>query len=359
MLDGIAGLEGVDRFVEASGSHPLPDAASVRAGDEALEAAADARRQGGGLIVLLSGGASAMLASPIEGVSLDDKREITRRLQHAGADIGELNAVRRHLSRVKGGRLALDVPCLTFAISDVTTDDPATIGSGPTSPDPSSIDEAIGVIEHRGIAHDVPHVIDAMRAAGETPKPGDARLAQSHFVLIGGRRTAMDAVATRAIEAGLATVVFDEPITGPAADAGAAFVQRALASTRRLAGAPVVVIASGETTVLVRGDGVGGRNQEFALGAARELARMARDGTSARTVRLAALGTDGVDGASHAAGAVVDNTTEERAAVAGYNASEVLAHNDTTRLFESLGDLIVTGPTGTNVGDVFVAMIGP
>lgn len=350
MLGEFASFAEIERRVVAPFSHPLPDEASVEAGHAALALAADARARDAELVVLLSGGASAMLAAPAAGVTLELKRAVTGRLLEAGTPIHDLNAVRRHLSRIKGGRLALDTRCTTFALSDVVDDEPAAIGSGPTVGDPSTAAEARRVLERAGIARDMPAAIAALDAAGETPKPGEAGLAGSRFVLIGGRRTAMDGVAGAALARERATIVFDEAITGDAATAGRAFAARALAAARRIGGA--VVIASGETTVRVRGAGIGGRNQEFALGAALEIA-------GAAGVTLAAFGTDGIDGNSHAAGAIVDGGTVARAAGAGLDARDALARNDTTPFFAALDALVVTGPTGTNVGDLFVAMIDP
>ncbi|HUF23868.1 MAG TPA: glycerate-2-kinase family protein, partial [Vicinamibacterales bacterium] len=200
------------RSVLARGSHPLPDEESVRSGREALQLAREARDAGGELVVLLSGGASAMLSAPAEGVTLDLKREVARRLLAAGAPIHDFNAVRKHLSQIKGGRLAMDVRCTTFALSDVTDDDPAAIGSGPAVADPSTMGDAKRVLEGTGIAREMPEAIEAIERAGESPKPGDPRLSQSRFVLIGGRRTAMDGVVDEALARGLATIVFDEPI---------------------------------------------------------------------------------------------------------------------------------------------------
>ena len=339
----------------ADGAHPLPDDASVRAGSDALAAAAAARASGGELVVLLSGGASAMLASPGPGVSLNLKRHVTRRLLDAGTPVHDLNAVRKHLSGIKGGRLARDVACTTFALSDVTDDDPAAIGSGPTVGDPSTLADAKRVLQQSGIASETPEAVAALDRCGETPKPGDAALARSRFVLIGGRRTAMDGVASEALARGRATIVFDEPITGDAAAAGAAFAARAIAAARRIGGA--VVIAGGETTVAVRGAGTGGRNQEFALGAAMALSRTTFDRAAAASI--AAFGTDGIDGNSTAAGAIVDAGTIARAQEAGLDPRAVLAANDSHSLFAHLGALIETGPTGTNVGDLFVAIIEP
>lgn len=341
----------VSRAVLARGGHPLPDDESVRAALDALALAAAVRETDAALVVLLSGGASAMLAAPADGVTLELKREITRRLLAAGVPIHELNAVRKHLSRIKGGRLAMHAACTTFALSDVTDDDPASIGSGPAVADPSTMDDAIRVLERTGIARALPEAVAAIRRGGETPKPGDGALVRSRVVLIGGRRDAMDGVSAAAIDRGLATIVFDEPIAGEASAAGAAFARRAVAAAARIGGA-AVVIASGETTVRVRGSGTGGRNQEFALGAALEIA------DAAAPIALAAFGTDGIDGTSTAAGAVADETTLARAGAAGLDARAALAANDSHAFFERLGDLIVTGPTGTNVGDVYIALTG-
>lgn len=349
MLRAFESRARVERAILATGSHPLPDEESVRAGIEALALAEAARAAGGELVVLLSGGASAMLAAPAPGVSLDLKREVTRRLLEAGSPIHDLNAVRKHLSRLKGGRLALDAACTTFALSDVADDDPAAIGSGPTVGDPSTVADARRVLTRTGIAADMPEAMEALERCGETPKPGDAALDRSRFVLIGGRRTAMEGVVNAALARSRATIVFDEPVTGDASAAGAAFARRAMAAATRIGGA--VVIASGETTVAVRGTGTGGRNQEFALGAALEIA------DRAMPVAIAAFGTDGVDGNSPAAGAIVDTSTISRARSAGLDPHAALAANDTHAFFTHLDSLIVTGPTGTNVGDLFIAMI--
>ncbi|MDQ3069163.1 MAG: DUF4147 domain-containing protein, partial [Acidobacteriota bacterium] len=350
MLRAFAERYSTARTIVAAGSHPLPDERSVAAGEQALALADAARASGREFVVLLSGGASAMLSAPAGGLSLEMKRGVTERLLSAGVPIHELNAVRKHLSRIKGGRLARDLTCTTFALSDVTDDDPAAIGSGPTVADGSTLDDARRVLERTGVARDMPEVLAAIARAGETPKPGDPALARSRYVLIGGRRTAMDGVADAALARDFAAITFDEPITGDASAAGRAFAARALGAARRIGG-QAVVIASGETTVQVRGEGVGGRNQEFALSAAMEIAS-----ASAR-MTLAAVGTDGVDGNSHAAGAVVDSTTVLRAREAGFDIRGVLARNDSSALFTALDNLIVTGPTGTNVGDVFIAMI--
>lgn len=362
MLHAFQSRVPIVRSVLATGSHPLPDGESVRAGQEALALAREAREEDGELVVLLSGGASAMLAAPAEGVSLELKRDVTSRLLRAGAPIHDLNAVRKHLSAVKGGRLAMHTRCTTFAISDVSDDDVAAIGSGPGAGDPSTMADALLVLERTGLSRELPEAVAAITRAGETPKPGDPALAHARVVVIGSRRTAMDAVATEAIARGHATIVLDEPITGDAATAGADFARRAMAAAARIGGS-AVVIASGETTVRVRGRGTGGRNQEFALGAAMEIG-VAQPGVAqafrpaSLALAIAAVGTDGIDGNSPAAGAIVDETTMTRAREAGLDARAALAANDTNPFFERLGDAIVTGPTGTNVGDVFLARVG-
>jgi glycerate 2-kinase len=375
MLRAFEERAAIQRAVIARGSHPIPDDESVRAGREALALAQEARADDGELVLLLSGGASAMLAAPAEGISLELKREVTRRLLAAGTAIHDLNAVRKHLSAIKGGRLAMHTRCTTFALSDVTDDDPSAIGSGPGVPDPSTVDDARRVLERSGVARELPEAVDALVRNGESPKPGDPALTDARFVLIGGRRTAMDGVVNEALDRGHATIVFDEPITGDAAAAGAAFAARAIAAARRIGGA--VVIASGETTVRVKGQGTGGRNQEFALGAALAIASVPQvsvaqgsvpqasvaqgsvaQGFSPAICAIAALATDGVDGNSPAAGAVVDASTVARAKDAGLDPRAALSANDSYAFFDRLGDAIVTGATGTNVSDVFVAIIG-
>lgn len=345
-----------EAFAWFDSGHPEPDEQSVEAGRQALALAA-ASRTGSVLVVLLSGGASAMLACPAEGVTLEDKVETTRALLEQGASIEELNAVRRHLSGVKGGGLALAAGrTATLAISDVhwpIPDDPAVIGSGPTAADPTTYSDALRVA--RRYAHLPPAALRRLErgAAGELPetvKPGDPRLASSSFTVIGNRLTALRG-ASRAAEAreyDVATV--EMPTHGEARQATAAF----LVAARRQAGAggrPMCLLAAGETTVRVRGPGLGGRNQEFALAAVPAV------GSFGRAAVLASAGTDGIDGPTDAAGAVVDSTTLERSARAGLDWRRALADNDAYRFFATLHDLIVWGPTGTNVGDIQVLLL--
>lgn len=341
-------LPGVEHI---AGEHPLPGEKSLRAGRRALTVAEAAREANAPVLVLLSGGASAMLAVPSEGVTLQDKRATTEALMREGASVADLNCVRKHLSAIKGGRLAVAAGrCLTLALSDVhdPPDDPATIGSGPTVGDPTTYADALRIIHERGAT--VPSaVIDQLQrgASGErpdTPAPGDPALGQSIYEIVGNRHTAMDAACAEAKRLGYAVHVIGHATRGEARDAGRLFAELAIA-TLPPAG-PVCVIGSGETTVEVRGSGRGGRNQEFVLGAAAILAR------HAPPALLVSVGTDGFDGPTDAAGALVDSTTLTRAGDGAIR--RALSTNDAYPLLASLGDLVKWGHTFTNVGDLHI-----
>jgi glycerate 2-kinase len=339
-------------------SHPVPTEASEAAGRRALEIAR-AASPGDGLLVLLSGGASAMMAAPAAGVTLEDKRRTTEILLRAGADIASLNTVRKHLSAVKGGHLAAATAarCGTLAISDVVGDDLEVIGSGPTVPDASTFEDACRVLAALGGsgAYPAPVVerLEKGRAGrlADTPKPGDSRLVRSTATVIGGRFDAMEGAARAARAAGYHVVVSDVPVTGEARLAAARHLAAAKVTAVPVEG-PLCLVSSGETTVRVTGTGRGGRNQEFALAAAAALQELGRP------VALASVGTDGIDGPTDAAGAVADSTTLGRAERAGMaHPSAFLANNDAFAFFTGLGDLIRTGPTGTNVGDLQVLLV--
>jgi glycerate 2-kinase len=363
VTDGIAiGTHGAGELPSTTtwieSSHPVPDARSVDAGVRAL-ASARSLPPGHGLLVLLSGGASSLVALPAAGITLGDKQAATRQLLGAGAGIHDLNAVRKHLSAVKGGQLAAAAagPVLALAISDVVGDDLSVIGSGPTVADPSTFADALDVVDRFGGPEAFPAAVAARLRAGargeleETPKPGDARLARSVTDVVGSRRDAAAGAASAARSLGYQAIVIDEPIVGFARDAGPRFVEDAW---RRVGPGddPVCVIATGETTVRVAGRGRGGRNQEVALSAARTLAAM--PGPAA----FLSGGTDGVDGPTDAAGAVADATTLARAERAGLRSPEAyLDDNDAYRFFDALGDLVITGPSGTNVGDVQILLV--
>ncbi len=257
-------------------AHPSPNGASEAAGRRALAGAA-ATRPGGALVVLLSGGASSLLAVPAPGLSLEDKIRTARALMNAGVPIADLNCVRKHLSGIKGGRLAAVAGrSVTWAISDVhgpVADDPSVIGSGPTVGDPTTFADALTVVRTSGVASALPvRVISHLeKAADETPAPGDPRLANASYDVIGTRQLAMEGAARAARARGYEVAIVEEASAGEARDAGAAFTARAL-SLAADAGRPVCVIASGETTVHVTGTGRGGRNQEFVLAAIEQLA---------------------------------------------------------------------------------------
>jgi glycerate-2-kinase len=337
------------------GAHPVPDASSVSSTEALLElvGAADRRTL---VIVLLSGGASALLAAPSDGLGLGDLQALTRDLLAAGCEIEALNAVRKHCSRVTGGRLAAAAAgaaaCWTLVLSDVVGDDLATIASGPTVADPTTYADAIAVLARHGVT--APPAVEAhlrRGAAGsipETPKPGDPVFAQARTRLVGRNRDAIAAAAATARTRGYVVTVIDEPLVGDAAHAG----ERLARTLRELPGTgPVALVAGGETTVRARPRGLGGRCQHLAVAAA-----LALDGTQA--VVLAA-GTDGIDGPTDAAGGCVDGESIRRAAAAGVDAHATLAATDSHRLLAATGDLVVTGPTGTNVADVVVALRGP
>lgn len=339
-------------------AHPSPDRESERAGRIALQLAGLVR-EGGRLAVLISGGASSMLAAPVEGLTLPEKAAAARALMDAGTPIEALNCVRKHLSAIKGGRLAAAAGfrTLTLALSDVhapVPDDPAVIGSGPTVPDPTTYADALDVVASAG--REMPARVRAHLEAGrsgrvpETPKPEEQGFEASPYCVIGNRHDAMRGAAAAAAAAGYAVRIIERPTRGNARGAGEAFAAEALraapAGSRGLC-----VIGSGETTVIVTGDGVGGRNQEFALGA---IARLAGSGCEAA---MASIGTDGIDGPTDAAGALIDSTSKARAEAAGVDPARALGRNDSYSFFRALGDLIVLGPTGTNVGDLHVLLL--
>jgi glycerate-2-kinase len=340
------------------GGHPIPNEQSVNAGREAL---AFARSLGDDecLVVLLSGGASAAMAAPLGDLSIADKQATVSALLSAGADITGLNTVRKHLSAIKGGRLAAACAGITWtlAVSDVVGDDPAVIGSGPTVPDVSTFADAQRVIERLDVASRLPPSVLAVIEAGlrgdveESIKPGDPRVARAEWRMIGGRREAMAGAKEAAEKLGYQVLVVDDPVVGDARQAATSHIARLRASFSAV-GRPACMVSSGETTVKVTGDGVGGRNQEFVLSAATGLVGFSPG------VTVASAGTDGIDGPTDAAGAIADDRSLERARAAGLpEPADYFARNDSYRFFAGLDDLIVTGPTDTNVGDVQIVLI--
>ena len=343
----------VGGFDNIVGGHPIPTAASEQAGRAAL-ALAQSVGPHERFLVLLSGGASALMAVPADGITLDDKRRTTDQLLRAGADIHALNMVRKHLSAIKGGRLAAHAQavCRAFAISDVIGDDLSVIASGPTVADGSTFQDALAVLRRFGGEAMYPEaVLKRLRdSADETPKPGAASLARATTSVIGSRVDAMRGAESDARARGYASVRIDAPITGEARVAARAYFGTVLARVADMP-RPVCVISSGETTVRVTGQGRGGRNQEFALALIELLARRGLPAV------VASLGTDGIDGPTDAAGAVADSTTLARAGERHLAPDRFLADNDAYAFFAAIGDLIHTGPTGTNVGDLQVFLI--
>ncbi len=343
------------RVTVMRGGHPLPDASSAAAGRATLEMLSRLHADDL-LVVALSGGASAMFAAPAEGITLDDKIAVTQMLLRSGATIREFNTVRKHLSAVKGGRLLLatnGARVLGLVLSDVPGNDLATIGSGLTASDPTTYADAIAVLKRRGAWGRAPERVRDLLERGnageipETPKSGDPALARTTNVIIGDNRTALDAAALAAAELGYAVDLWRE-LYGEADDLG-----RSLgAHLAALGGERTCVLAGGEPTVKVRGGGRGGRAQQCALALAIELGRIAA------CCPLAALiaGSDGIDGPTDAAGAFAFADTVARAEAHGLDAAAALRRNDAYGFFAALGDLMITGPTGTNVADIFIGL---
>ncbi len=341
-------------------SHPFPDARSEAAGERAL-AAASRVLEDEVLVILLSGGASALMAAPVEGLTLADKIATTRVMMNAGADIHALNTVRRHLSKVKGGRLAAACAgvTVTLALSDVVGDDLNAIGSGPGVPDPTSWADAAAALDRFGGASHAPHVRALIRRgeAGDipdTPKPGHPSLARARARVIGGRLDAIAGARAEAAARGYHPIVITTPIVGEARLAGPAWLRDVL-QAGGADGSRRCVISGGETTVRVTGGGTGGRNLEFVLSIAEAVARLPG------TVAAASIGTDGIDGTSGVAGGIVDSATMARAAASGLGSpGSYLAMNDSAAFFERLGDVVRLGRTDTNVGDLqVIVMEGP
>jgi hydroxypyruvate reductase len=340
--------------VEAA--HPVPDAAGRRAAERILE-----RVQGLApedlVLCLISGGGSALLALPAPGLALEDKQAVARALLACGADIAEMNCVRKHLSAVKGGRLAAaaaPAAVVTLAISDVPGDDPAVIASGPAVPDPTTFDEARAILEKYAIEPPPAVARHLAAAAEETPKPGDPRLAGVDFRLIARPQDALEAAAAAAKAVGIAPLILGDSIEGEAREVARVMAGIATQATHhgQPARPPCVLLSGGETTVTLRGQGRGGRNAEFLL--ALTLALNGQPG-----VHAIACDTDGIDGSEDNAGALIGPDTLARAAASGLDAKARLADNDAYGLFAALGDLVVTGPTLTNVNDFRAVLVLP
>lgn len=342
--------------------HPLPDEAG-RAGAAAVF---DLARQAGAedlVLCLISGGGSALLPLPVEGIDLKDKQAATGLLLASGATIHEVNTIRKHLSRIKGGglaRAAAPARVVALILSDVVGDDLDVIASGPTVADPTTFGDGLRILRRCGLLEKVPPAVrrhferGAAGEAAETPKPGDPLFEKVRNVLVGGNRDALLAAAEKARALGYNTVVLSSMLEGEAREAGR-FISRIAAEARRSgnpAPLPACILCGGETTVTVRGGGRGGRNTELALAAALDIA--GEDG-----ILVLSAGTDGSDGPTDAAGAFADWKTLACAQAAGLDAARFLEQNDSYRFFDRLGDLFKTGPTRTNVMDLQIVLAVP
>jgi glycerate 2-kinase len=340
-------------IVEAA--HPVPDDAGTK-GARRMLAMVKGLTKDDLVIALISGGGSALLSLPAEGISVEEKRAVNRALLNSGAPISEMNCVRKHLSAIKGGRLAAaayPARVVSLVISDVPGDNLAAVGSGPTVADPTTFAQARAIIAKYNIDAPPAVIRHLEQAVDETPKPSDPRLAGVETKLIASPQKSLEAAAAIARKAGVTPLILGDSIEGEAREVG--FVMAGIALQARRFGqplpAPCVLVSGGETTVTVRGSGAGGRNVEFLLALALKL-----DG--AEKITALAADTDGVDGAREVAGAFITPDTLSRARAMGIDPWDSLANNDGHGFFEKLGDQIITGPTLTNVNDFRAVYIG-
>jgi glycerate 2-kinase len=340
--------------------HPIPD----RNGLEGAHRIRSLLKNSGPedlVLVVLSGGGSALLPLPVEGITLEEKQEVTQLLLDCGADIKEINTVRKHISQIKGGwlaRWAYPSTVLAFILSDVVGDPLDVIGSGPTVPDPSTFEDAWEILRKYNLVREVAPSIQKHLQLGregrvqETPKPGESAFEKVHNILMGSNILALRAAQQEASSHGFHTLILSSSIVGETREVArfhAAIAKEVMTSGNPIP-KPACIISGGETTVTIRGRGRGGRNQEFALAGALEIQGL-------ETVVLLSGGTDGTDGPTDAAGAVADHTTVKRALAMGLHPKTHLEGNDAYPFFEKLGDLLITGPTQTNVMDVRVLLI--
>jgi glycerate 2-kinase len=337
-----------NRIEVIEAGHPMPDEAGGIAAARIMAMLRDLTADDL-VLCLISGGGSALLAAPVPAITLDDKRAINRALLLSGANIHEMNCVRKHLSAVKGGRLAMaaaPAQVVALIISDVPGDDPSVIASGPTCPDPTTRQDALAILRKYQIA--MPAAVAAWLAdpASETPKPGDPRLASVRNIVIATPHASLAAAAAVARQAGLTPLVLGDAIEGEARDVALvhAGIAKSCAAHGEPAPPPCVLLSGGETSVTVRGQGRGGRNAEFLLALA-----LALDGHPG--IHALAADTDGIDGTEDNAGAVLAPDFGSRAAQAGIVPKLLLSNNDGYNAFATLGDLVITGPTRTNVND--------
>lgn len=341
--------------------HPLPDQNGFSTALKIIELldSADERTL---VVCLVSGGASALLAAPHEAISLEEKQQVTQQLLKAGADIFELNTVRKHISRVKGGRLAehaYPARVVSLILSDVIGDPLDVIASGPTAPDSSTFRDAVAVLKKYGLEEKVPKSVLTVLRQGvdgvisETPKQDDRLFSRVENAIVGSNNLATQAAQKKAAELGYETIVLGSDFAGEASALATLLTEQALTIQLELSRKKIrqlCLIAGGETTVKVTGTGLGGRNTEMALVVAKQLA-------GKKGITFLSAGTDGTDGPTDAAGAMVDGDTISNARAAGIDPDAFLANNDSYHFFKATNGLLITGPTGTNVMDVQVVLV--
>lgn len=342
------------RIEVVEAAHPVPDEAGRRAAARMLQMVRGLTEDDL-VLCLISGGGSALLALPADGITLEQKQALNKALLASGATISEMNCVRKHLSAIKGGRLALacaPARMVTLLISDVPGDDPGIIASGPTLPDPTTCEQALAILRRYRI--EIPAEVERHLSsdAGETPKPGDARFARNKHYVIASAQQALEAAAATARAAGMTPYILADDMEGEARDVGRvhAAIARQIAKRGQPFVRPCVLISGGETTVTVRGSGRGGRNAEFLLSLACAL-------NGSPGIHAIACDTDGIDGSEDNAGAIYQPDSMMRAEKLGLCASTMLDNNDGYGFFSGLGDLVVSGPTRTNVNDFRAVLV--
>ena len=341
--------------------HPVPDHRGIGGAEDILSLVSEAGERDL-ILCVISGGGSALLVAPAEGISLEDKQEVTRLLLACGADIHEINTVRKHLSRAKGGglaRFAHPATVATLILSDVIGDDLNVIGSGPTVPDTSTFADADGVFKKYDIWERIPSSVKDRFQMGlkgdipDTPKSGDVAFQHCYFELVGTNIQALIAASKEAGRQGYQPLILSSSVEGEAREVVKVLIAiaREVRSSQNPLPPPACILCGGETTVTLQGDGKGGRNQEFALAAALILDGM-------ENVVVLSGGTDGTDGPTDAAGGIADGTTATRAKAKGLDPLDYLRRNDSYHFLQALGDLVITGPTRTNVMDVYMVLVG-
>jgi len=354
-------LAALSRVQLIEASHPVPDEAGLAGTQAILEMVSKAGEEDL-VLCLISGGGSALLPSPVKGVSLEDKQETTKTLLACGASIHEINAVRKHMSRIKGGGLARTVypaTLVSLILSDVIGDDLDVIASGPTVPDPSSFQDCMNTLDKYDIRDKIPETVLTLIQKGiegevpETPKPGDPVFTHTESVIIGSNRACILAAEEKAQDLGYHTLVLSTMIAGETREVAGVHVAIAkeVLKTGHPVSSPACILSGGETTVTITGRGLGGRNQEFVLAGAIAL-------NGGKGIAILSAGSDGTDGPTDAAGAIADGQTTQRADAMGLNPSSFLSENDSYHFFQKLGDLIKTGPTNTNVMDLRILLVG-